>query len=158
MEKIISKLNNESLLSDFPENTYQLCLLQKEDNKIRFSFNSTTNLLSYKNAAKYFNSRKYSRVILVCRSPHEPWTNEFPTKDNLTAFVRTLKCSYDIYYQEPWPSPVPNFNLSKNEVVVRFGFDEGLDINKWSIESLLDEKPIPGVENIMLHKSKIIKI
>jgi len=158
MNKIINQLNNENLLSDFPDKTYQLCILENVENNLKISFNSSNNSLSYKRAAEYINSRKYSRVILVCRHEKEPWASEFPTQKDLSTFIKKLNCKYDIFYQEPWPTPVPNFNLKDTEVVIRFGYDEGLDINKWSIESTLDVTPDYKYQEVLITNSKIINL
>ena len=38
------------------------------------------------------------------------------------------------FYQQPWPEPVPMFDLPKNTFTLRFGFDEASEIDKLAVE------------------------
>lgn len=158
MNNIFNKLVEKELLHDFPDNTYQLAVLERRKNKTEISFNSSNNLLSFSKIAEYINSQQYTRVIFVCRSEKEPWADSFPSKSELDTLLSKLKCNYNIFYQEPWPTAVPNFNLKEGEKIFRFGFDEGLDINKWSIDSTLDTPVLNEYSEVLLTNKNIIEL
>jgi len=37
------------------------------------------------------------------------------------------------FYQQPWPASVPAFNLPKDTFILRFGYDEGCQIDKFAV-------------------------
>ncbi len=127
----LTVLNENELLDGFPEQTYQFGYVRIQDNKLHFNFNFFTDDNIVENIAKLINDKNYDRVIVVARSNDEPYTiNGFPKSDKLDEFTGLINSEVNVFFQEPWPSPVPNFNLNNNSCVVRFGFDEGLKLNK----------------------------
>lgn len=122
-------LKDKNLLEDFPEKTYQFGYIRTKENKLQFNFNFFVDDSIIENVAKYLNDKNYTNIVIVARSEKEPFTNAFPKPNKLEQFVDLIDTNTNLFYQEPWPGVVPNFELDDNSCVVRFGFDEGLSLN-----------------------------
>lgn len=131
IKNALTILNENKLLDGFPEQTYQFGYVRIQDNNLSFNFNFFTDDSIVENIAKYINDKNYDRVIVVARSTDEPYTvTGFPQTEKLNEFTEMLTPESSVFFQEPWPAAVPNFKLSNNSCVFRFGFDEGLKLNK----------------------------
>ena len=133
IDKALNILKDKNLLKDFPEDTYQFGYIRTKDSKFQFNFNFFVDDTIIENIAKYLNDKNYSSIVIVARSEKEPFTNAFPKTYKLEQFIDLMDTKTNLFYQEPWPEAVPNFELENNSCVVRFGFDEGLSLNKENV-------------------------
>lgn len=70
------------------------------------------------------------KITLVVRSSREHYTDgPFPHAGQVKQMIDNVKKEVRVFYQEPWPAPVPNL-IRKDTVVIRFGYDEGCQFDK----------------------------
>lgn len=83
-----------------------------------------------KEIVKFINENTYSSVVLICRSEKEPQrTDSYPSSTLIDQLVNQIKKDTYLFYQNPWPEPVPNFDDS-NTMYVQLGYDEGSKFHK----------------------------
>lgn len=97
-------------------------------------------------------------IIMSVRSDKEPHSAELPTKAQKKYLVDSLKDkNIRFFNQEPWPEPVPNFN--KNNLVVRFGYDEGCELDKITSYKLQNTSKLKnGKYYFLLNKKESIEL
>ena len=79
---------------------------------------------------KFINENTYSSVVLICRSEKEPQrTDSYPSSILTDQLVNQIKKDTYLFYQNPWPEPVPNFDDS-DTMYVQLGYDEGTEFHK----------------------------
>lgn len=132
LTQIRATLLTNNLLEGFPDKTFTLATVKVLDEGFRFSFNSIADYSLFDDIANELNQKNFRRTIITARSKQEPFTNAFPTEKVLNKLTRDLNSSTDVFFQEPWPAKVPDFHLEENDIVLRLGFDEGLDLHKES--------------------------
>ena len=137
------------------DNLYIYTPVNVTDGLARYSVNSVINKNSIVELVNVINREVYKKVILVCRSKKEPYTNEFPAKEYIDYIKENSNKEVKIFYQDPIPTPVPNF---PNEyMVIRFGWDSGSEFDK-SI-STPKKTTLPNGNNIILYnKNKYINL
>lgn len=69
-------------------------------------------------------------VVFVCRSEKEWNFNKYPKDKQMNIIESDCNKKFTIFYQDPWPSSVPNFDSNKS--IIRFGYDEGCKLDKMS--------------------------
>lgn len=128
--QIKASLSTNRLLKGFPKKTYTLATVKILEEGLKFSFNAIADYSLFDNIAEELNKKDYRRIIITARSKQEPYTYAFPNEKVLNKLTRDLNSSTDVFFQEPWPAKVPDFHLEQNDIVLRLGFDEGLDLHK----------------------------
>jgi len=96
----------------------------------RFNINNNFLRQVTKKLTEYINNSKYKNVVLICRSEKEQFTEAFPSLNELLYLKDNIKKNLKIFYQDPWPSHVPNFIKDEKTLYIRFGFDEGSEFDK----------------------------
>lgn len=96
------------------------------------TFNINNNFIKHtaKKLTEYINDSKYKNVVLICRSEKEQFSEAFPKLNDLMYLKDNTKKNLKIFYQDPWPSHVPNFIEDEKTLYIRFGFDEGSEFDK----------------------------
>tara|TARA_B100001564_G_scaffold359178_1_gene379984 strand:+ start:4076 stop:4510 length:435 start_codon:yes stop_codon:yes gene_type:complete len=74
--------------------------------------------------AEFVNNNIYNRVVLIVRSKSEPHTEEYPPLDLMDTLVEKINKETHIFYQDPWPTEVPNFIEDKDTMFLQLGFNE----------------------------------
>ncbi len=115
--------NLNTLLSSLEDNQYVLCSIEVTDSKGKLSVNAPIPTDISSKICNEINKFSTDRVILICRSRSEQYTNPFPYPETLKEIIKSINKKVTIFYQNPYPSNVPKFN--KNLFTVRFGFDNG---------------------------------
>ena len=95
-----------------------------------FNINNNIERASTLELVKHINKLKYKNVVLICRSDKEQFSEAFPTSVELDYLKNNIKNNLKIFYQDPWPSHVPNFVKDEETLYIRFGFDEGSEFDK----------------------------
>ena len=62
-----------------------------------------------------------------------------------------------IFYQDPWPEPVPSF-IEMDTTVIRFGFDEGCELDKKCIDPNFSIAMEDGEYNFLVNKNNSINL
>ena len=68
----------------------------------------------------------------------------------LSFFQKHLKTKSVVFYQDPWPEPVPKFN----SLVLRFGFDQGCELDKLLVEEPTYTSNLPNGDQYLLVSNK----
>ena len=93
--------------------------------------------VNLESVVEYVISKGYKKVLCIMRTKQEAGLDKnIPHKDTYKIFKSMLeKRSIEVheFYQQPWPSPVPKFNLYEDTFVLRFGYDEGCEIDKLAV-------------------------
>jgi hypothetical protein len=97
-------------------------------------------------------------IIMSVRGDKEPHSDELPTKTQKKYLVDSLKNkNIRFFNQEPWPQPVPNF--SKNNLVIRFGYDEGCELDKSTLKKVKNSLNLKnGKYYFLLNKKESIEL
>ena len=125
----ISKLTK--LINALPDNTYVFSTINIVKNKAIFNVNVGYEDRHLPKLVSIFNNRPETKMILSVRSSKEHFTEcgAYPTDHQVKELIKGIDKECKVFYQEPWPAAVPNFNL-KDTLVLRFGYDEGTDFDK----------------------------
>ena len=59
--------------------------------------------------AEFVNNNIYNRVVLIVRSNSEPYTEAYQPLDLMDTLVEKINKETHIFYQDTWPTEVPNF-------------------------------------------------
>lgn len=149
---MISEL--QKLLSNKSDRLYVYTLFRVENSICSMHINSKIIKNTLVEICSFINKLKTSNVILVCRSSKEPFTKEYPTSSEVNFIKKNTKKSVKIFYQDPWPEPVPNF-VEKDTTIIRFGFDEGCSLDKKCVDgSHLEYVPLRDGEYPFLLNNK----
>jgi hypothetical protein len=148
----------ENLLNNKSDNLYVHTKI-KSDKASGFSMNTNfeINDSELSELCTFINTLNTENVILVCRSSKEPFTEEHPPESQLNLIASQTDKNIIIFYQEPWPEPVPSF-IEKNTSVIRFGYDEGCELDKKCIDSTFSIKVDVGEYIYLVNKNKSIKL
>jgi len=101
---------------------------------------------------EFINNNIYTKVVLIIRSEREPYrTTGYPSSDLVTELVNKINKETHLFYQQPWPEPVPSFK-DEDTMFVQLGFDEGSLLHK--------SKEIKGIGNeyIFLSNEHMFKL
>lgn len=85
----------------------------------------------------YVVSKGYKKLLCVMRTKQEAGLGyDVPHKDTFKLFKTKLErqgIEVQEFYQQPWPASVPMFNISDDTFILRFGYDEGSQIDKFAV-------------------------
>ena len=85
----------------------------------------------------YVVSNGYKTILCIMRTKQEAGLGyDVPHKDTYKLFKTKLErqgIEVQEFYQQPWPASVPAFNLPKDTFILRFGYDEGCQIDKFAV-------------------------
>lgn len=123
--------NLNTLLSSSEVNQYVLCSIEVKKNIGKLSVNAPIPIDIRNKICNEINKLKTDRVVLICRSNLEQYTNPFPYPEDLKEIIKSLNKKVTIFYQNPYPYNVPKFN--KNLFTVRFGFDNGCLLDRMCV-------------------------
>ncbi|MCH1613184.1 MAG: hypothetical protein L7S72_07800 [Flavobacteriales bacterium] len=105
--------------------------------------------------SEYLSSME--NLVLVCRTKKEPhYGKDYPSEDIIKIIKKNIKSDFKVFYQNPWPSHVPNFSNKKN--IIRFGYDEGCELDKLIFNKKLKCNQINTEYYYLLNKNKITEI
>ena len=146
-------------ITNIENNTLLFCNCKVENGLAEFSVNNTLPNTLLKPIAKYINGLDKNKVILVVRSEKEHYTpGPFPETNKVRKLVRLLKKEVRVFYQEPWPAPVPLFNTD-DAVVLRFGYNEGSEFDKSTASKTKYEIGLEdGKYNLLINNKTTIKL
>ena len=150
--------NIENLLNNKSDNLYVYTRI-KLDNTNKFSMNTNSKLDSsiIFQICDFINKLDTENIILVCRSEKEPYTHEHPNKKEIEFIKNKTNKNIKIFFQEPWPEPVPCF-IETNTSVIRFGFDEGCMLDMKCVDELFSLQMDMGVYDFLINKNKSIDL
>tara|TARA_Y100000389_G_C17459310_1_gene520475 strand:- start:39 stop:527 length:489 start_codon:yes stop_codon:yes gene_type:complete len=150
--------NIENLLNNKSDNLYVYTRI-KLDNTNKFSMNTNSKLDSsiIFQICDFINKLDTENIILVCRSEKEPYTHEHPNKKEIEFIKNKTNKNIKIFFQEPWPEPVPSF-IETNTSVIRFGFDEGCMLDMKCVDELFSLQMDMGVYDFLINKNKSIDL
>ena len=137
------------------DNLYIYTPVNVKDGLAKYSVNSVINKNSIVELVNVINRESYKKVILVCRSEKEPYTNEFPAKEYIDYIKENSNKEVKIFYQDPFPASVPNF--SNEYMVIRFGWDSGSEFDK-SVSNSHKTDLGEGTNIILYNKNKQINL
>jgi len=128
---IINKIDKLTELTNaLPDNTYIFATVSIDKNKATFNVNVGYTDLHLSKLIDIFNNRPESKMIFSVRSSKEYYaTGAYPTDHQVKELVKGIHKECRVFYQEPWPAEVPNFNL-EDTIVLRFGYNEGCTFDK----------------------------
>jgi hypothetical protein len=112
------------------KNFYVYVYINVENGVGVFNINNNIERTVSLELAKHINKLKYKNVVLICRSDKEQFSEAFPNSAELNYLENNIKRNVKIFYQEPWPSHVPNFIEDNETLYIRFGYDEGSEFDK----------------------------
>ena len=102
--------NLNTLLSSLEDNQYVLCSIEVTDSKGKLSVNAPIPSDISSKICNEINKFSTDRVILICRSRSEQYTNPFPYPETLKEIMKAINKKVTIFYQNPYPYNVPKFN------------------------------------------------
>ena len=148
----------ENLLNDKSDNLYVYTRIQSDKNN-KFSMNTNCKLdfSSIFKICDFINKLDTQNIILVCRSEKEPYTHQHPSKKEIEFIKNKTNKNIKIFYQEPWPEPVPSF-VETNTSVIRFGFDEGCMLDMKCIDPNFSIEMQFSEYNFLINKNKSIDL
>ena len=148
----------ENLLNNKSDNLYVYIKINSDKTKgFSMNTNSEINDSELPELCTFINTLNTENVILVCRSSKEPFTKEHPSEYQLNFITSRTDKNIIIFYQDPWPEPVPSF-IEKNTSIIRFGYDEGCELDKKCIDSAFSIKVDMGQYIYLVNKNKSIKL
>ena len=123
--------NLNTLLSNKPDNLYVLCSVEVTENEGKLSVNAPIPVdITYK-LCNQLNNFDIDRLVIVCRSSLEQYTKPFPYPETLKKIKEEVNKEITIFYQNPYPYNVPNFN--NDLTVIRFGYDNGCLLDRMCV-------------------------
>lgn len=132
----IDKVIKESKITfNKNKNFYVYSYVDVNDGVGIFNVNNNFEKNVTKKLLEYINKSNYKNVVLICRSEKEQFAEAFPTSVELEYLQNNIEKELTIFYQEPWPSHVPNFVDDKTTLYIRFGFDEGCEFDKLCVNN-----------------------
>ena len=102
--------NLNTLLSNKSDNLYVLCSVEVTESVGKLSVNAPIPSNTITKLCKVINNFDIDRLVIVCRSPLEQYTKPFPYPEALKKIKREIKKELTVFYQNPYPYNVPNFN------------------------------------------------
>ena len=123
--------NLNTLLSNKSDNLYVLCSVEVTESVGKLSVNAPIPSNTITKLCKVINNFDIDRLVIVCRSPLEQYTKPFPYPEALKKIKREIKKELTVFYQNPYPYSVPNFN--NNLTVIRFGYDNGCLLDRMCV-------------------------
>lgn len=104
-----------------------------------------------KSISNFINENTYSSVVLIIRSDKEPYQTGYPPSELVTQLENEINKDTYLFYQNPWPEAVPNFDDS-DTMYVQLGFDES---NAFHKSKEVKEK---GQEYVFLTNKQMFKL
>lgn len=118
---MIDYFKEKGVIDKIPNDTHILVKYKTTNGTTEASVNSPFDDSLLPSIVKYIDGLGYEKIVLACRSEKEPYGTTCPTTSQVETLKNTLKTQSYVYFQEPWPAPIPKFN----HPIVRFGFDQG---------------------------------
>ena len=112
---------------------------------------------SIKQLVNVINNSTHQKIVLVCRSKDEPYTQEFPAQLYLDYIKKNSKKNIKVFYQNPLPAKVPNFE--DDYMIIRFGWDSGCEFdNAVGEDKLFDTELSDGSYTLLYNNNKSINL
>lgn len=148
----------ENLLNDKLDNLYVYTRFVV-DTETGFSMNTNSKIKSsiLNELCIVIDNLNTKNIILVCRSEREPFTHEHPTEKEIKHIKSNTNKNIKVFYQNPWPEPVPLF-IESNTSVIRFGFDEGCKLDNKCVDKEFSVPMEIGEHIFLINKNKSIAL
>ena len=80
-------------------------------------------------AIEWFKDKNYDTIVLVVRNDDGMEIPNSRLLGEMTESLQNNGFTASIFTQEPWPTPVPEFDVPSNTFILRFGFDSASPID-----------------------------
>lgn len=156
--KYINKLLKEkNIVLSNNKNFYLYVYIDVEDGIGTFNINNNFENNISISLTEFINESEYKNVVLIARGNQEQFSTAFPSTNEIKFLKQNIKKNLRIFYQEPWPTPVPEFINDDTTLFIRFGFDEGSDFDKMCVkEPTFKTKKEEGNYFFLLNKKQNI--
>jgi hypothetical protein len=114
---------------------------------------------------KFIKQSNFENIIFSVRSELEPYPELYPNEVMLDMLLDG-NSNITLFNQEQWPAEVPNF--VDTNLVIRFGFDQGCELDLLQLEEPLplstfgilndDSRYQNGIYHYLLNKNETIKL
>lgn len=149
--------NFNILLENKQDNLFVVVKTTVENGKGKFFINTLIPAYILDKIIDFINKSLYQSVVLVCRSHKEQYCKPCPTINDIEYLKNNINKKTLVFYQDPFPSEVPNFNT--NHLVIRFGFDNGCNLDKeCATNPEFDPSFSTGDHYFLISKNKTIYI
>ena len=118
---------DKKIMESIPDNFFVFAMLRQDEVIPQPAL--TPKLI--KAIAEFINKNTYNSVVLIIRNEDEPIfkvrkaeSNGYPPSELVTQLKNQINITTHLFYQNPWPEPVPNFDDS-DKMYIQLGFDEG---------------------------------
>ncbi len=150
--------NLNTLLSNKSDNLFVLCSVKVSNKEGTLSVNAPIPTHITSKLCNELNNFDTDRLVIVCRSPLEQYTKPFPYPETLNKIKSEVVKELSIFYQNPYPYNVPNFN--NNLTVIRFGYDNGCLLDRMCVsQPKVDASNlVEGNHYYLISKNKTIYI
>lgn len=148
INNIVDKIN----LSD---KLYIVCKAIVSDGDMSLHINSQIPNSVISSIVQYINNT-FTNIVMVFRTEEEPYSNAYPTQEQQLLLLKGVKVKHKVFYQDPWPSHVPNF--SKEKSVVRFGYDEGCKFDTSTLNKKIKTNKSDGEYYYLINNNKNIEL
>ena len=152
IESKLKFLTNEDYWVGRNEHYGILCTahFDKENKLCGFNTNISAESKTFKtNLLKHLEDGEYKRLVIFTRTSKEVGhPDDVPSIDFINILEKECRDKSIHFYnfvQNPYPEPIYNFVLDSDTFVLRFGFDNGCDIDRHAVkkdilESIEDEE------------------
>lgn len=137
------------------DNLYIICKVIVEDGMMSLHINSEISNSVVSSIINYVND-SFTDIVMVFRTEEEPHSNAYPTQEQQLLLLKGVKVEHKVFYQDPWPSNVPNF--SKEKSVVRFGYDEGCKFDTSTLNKKIKTNKSDGEYYYLINNNKNIEL
>jgi len=141
-------------LDSYNDNFYVHCVLRIENKKLSIHTNVGLQQSYAECINEFVDNHECKNIIYTIRSKEEPYSEEYPSS-SVKNVLEKAKKNIVFFNQQPWPEAVPNF--SNTNLVIRFGFDDGCDLDKL-YNSPTDTNLSDGTYHFLISKNKTIEL
>jgi hypothetical protein len=137
------------------DNLYIVCKVIVDEGMMSLHINSEISNSVVSSIINYIND-EFTDIVMVFRTEEEPHSDSYPTQEQQILLLKGVKVKHKVFYQDPWPSNVPNF--LKDKSVIRFGYDEGCKFDTSTLNKKIKTKKSNGEYYYLINKNKNIEI
>lgn len=151
-------IKQNGYMNRYNDSFYIYSYMEVLDSDIKITINASLYPDILDSIISFLKTDTSENIIMSVRGDKEPHSDELPTKTQKKYLVDSLKNkNIRFFNQEPWPQPVPNF--SKNNLVIRFGYDEGCELDKSTLKKVKNSLNLKnGKYYFLLNKKESIEL
>lgn len=151
-------IKQNGYMNRYNDSFYIYSYMEVLDSDIKITINASLYPDILDSIISFLKTDTSENIIMSVRGDKEPHSDELPTKTQKKYLVDSLKNkNIRFFNQEPWPQPVPNF--SKNNLVIRFGYDEGCELDKSTLNKVKNSSNLKnGKYYFLLNKKESIEL